>query len=82
MGIDLVEPKVCLQEPDSCKDSKNGNRLEIAVQYCKTAVLDYVCPQFVAKRGCRNGPAFGGCDSAWEIRFRSEDDFHGVRAWV
>jgi hypothetical protein len=60
-----VAPKACLQEPDSCKDSENGKQLEIAVQYCKTTVLDYVSQQFAAKRGCRNGPASWGYDSAW-----------------
>ena len=58
------------------------SKLEIAVQYCKTAVLGYVCQQFAVKRGCCNGPAHEGYDSAWEIRFRSEHDPHRVQAWV
>jgi hypothetical protein len=36
LGIRIVGPKVSLQEPNSYKDSKNGKRLEIAVQYCKS----------------------------------------------
>jgi predicted nucleotidyltransferase component of viral defense system len=54
----------------------------IVLQYCKTAVLGYVCRQFAVKRSRCNGPAHEGYDSAWEIRFWSEHDPHRVQARV